>query len=104
MYVLIHMRRHTHTTCLTDLLLHSSTSTPSLQPNVISISPLDEGKKYYYFGNLKEFTAKLPDDHGSKQDFEYIMSDPVSGWTANEKYYAMEERWVGPFSSLLPVI
>ena len=62
-------------------------------PNVISISSLDEGKKYYYFGSLGEMEAKLPEGSTSNQDFEYVMEDSKTGWTATERYFAKEERW-----------
>jgi hypothetical protein len=65
----------------------------AFMPNVISISPLDEGRKYYYFGSLGEVEARYPRDASSKQDFEYEMKDAASGWAATERYYASEERW-----------
>jgi len=65
----------------------------AFMPNVISISPLDEGKKYYNFGSLGEMEAKLPEGSTFKQDFEYVMKDNKTGWTATEQYFAKEERW-----------
>jgi hypothetical protein len=70
-----------------------ATGMHAFMPNVISISPLDEGKKYSYFGSFPEFEARLPEGSTSKQDFEYVMKDSTTGWTATEQYFAMEERW-----------
>lgn len=61
-------------------------------PNVISVSPIEEGKKYAYFGNFS-MEACLPEGSTSPQDFEYNMKDPASGWSAREQYFAAEERW-----------
>lgn len=57
----------------------------AFMPNVISISPLDEGKKYYYFGSLGEVEARYPQGTSSKQDFEYEMKDSASGRVAREQ-------------------
>lgn len=63
-------------------------------PAVISISPIKEGKKYSFFSNFPDFTAKRPSDSTSTADFQYDFRNDEAGWTIDERYYAEQDRWV----------
>jgi predicted secreted hydrolase len=71
-------------------------------PAVVSISPIKEGKKYYYFNNFPVFEPKRPDDATSPADFQYLLRNDEAGWAIDERYYAKEERWMFSMKSKNP--
>jgi predicted secreted hydrolase len=62
-------------------------------PAVFSVSPIKEGKKYYYFNNFPDFKPSRPLDSTSPADFQYDLRNDEAGWTLNERYYAEKEQW-----------
>ena len=61
-------------------------------PAVISVSPIADKKKHYYFGNFETFKPSHPADATTVADFQYDLSS-ASGWSVKEAYYAGQERW-----------
>ena len=71
-------------------------------PAVISISPIKEGKKYYYFNNFPDFKPSRPKDSTSPADFQYDLRNDEAGWVIDERYYADQERWIFRMKSRNP--
>ena len=71
-----------------------ATGMHAFYPNVVSISPIKEGRKAYYFGAFPKFSATHPADATSAADFQNSFGSNDGGWMAEERYYARDERWL----------
>jgi predicted secreted hydrolase len=71
-------------------------------PAVFSISPIKEGRKYYYFNNFPRFEPRVPDDAKTSADFQYLLYNDEAGWAIDERYYHAEERWTFKMQSQNP--